>query len=127
MSVPAFRLSATVLDSPDPRGLAAFYRELLSWATLVERPDWVVIGPQDGATPGLAFQLEDEHVPPAWPAGPGEQQMQAHLDVAVEDLPTGVTRATALGASLARHQPQDDVRVLLDPDGHPFCLFASAG
>jgi hypothetical protein len=24
---------------------------------------------------------------------------------------------------LADFQPQDDVRVLFDPDGHPFCLF----
>jgi hypothetical protein len=27
------------------------------------------------------------------------------------------------GAELASDQPQDDVRVLLDPEGHPFCLF----
>ena len=26
-----FRVSATVLGTPDPRGLAAFYRELLGW------------------------------------------------------------------------------------------------
>jgi hypothetical protein len=24
---------------------------------------------------------------------------------------------------LADYQPQDDVRVCLDPDGHPFCLW----
>jgi hypothetical protein len=28
-----------------------------------------------------------------------------------------------MGAELACHQPQDDVRVLLDPVGHPFCLY----
>jgi len=33
-----------------------------------------------------------------------------------------VTEAVALGATLAGHQPQDHVRVLLDPAGHPFCL-----
>ncbi|WP_232821653.1 VOC family protein [Desertihabitans aurantiacus] len=32
----------------------------------------------------------------------------------------------ALGASLAEHQPQKDVRVMLDPDGHPFCLYPDA-
>ncbi len=32
------------------------------------------------------------------------------------------------GATLADTQPQDDVRVLLDPVGHPFCLvLQSAG
>ncbi len=49
--------------------------------------------------------------------------MQLHLDFQVEDLPAAVARAEALGARQADHQPQDDVRVLLDPDGHPFCLF----
>jgi hypothetical protein len=31
-----------------------------------------------------------------------------------------------LGATQAAYQPQDDVRVLIDPDGHPFCLFELA-
>jgi len=74
---------------------------------------------------GLSFQLEEHHVPPSWPAGDGEQQMQLHLDIGVEDLGAGEARALALGAVLASHQPQDDVRVLLDPAGHPFCLFQS--
>jgi len=24
---------------------------------------------------------------------------------------------------LAKHQPQQGVRVMIDPEGHPFCLF----
>ena len=28
------------------------------------------------------------------------------------------------GAVLAEFQPQEDVRVFYDPDGHPFCLYA---
>ena len=31
--------------------------------------------------------------------------------------------ARECGATPADQQPQDDVRVMLDPDGHPFCLF----
>ena len=34
-----------------------------------------------------------------------------------------VEDAVALGATLAEFQPQEDVRVLLDPAGHPFCLY----
>ncbi|MGB2700964.1 MAG: VOC family protein [Candidatus Phosphoribacter baldrii] len=50
--------------------------------------------------------------------------MQAHLEVRVDgDLLTAVDRAIELGATLAAYQPQDDVRVLLDPAGHPFCLW----
>ena len=126
MSVPEFRLASTVLGTSDPRGLARFYRTLLDWEVRVERPDWVVLKPRGGTT-GLSFQLEDGHVPPTWPAGPGDQQMQAHLDIGVDDLEAGVARAKSLGASMAAYQPQDDVRVMLDPAGHPFCLFAPGG
>ena len=123
MPAPSFRLSSTVLGSPDPRALAAFYQQLLGWTVRVERPEWVVLrDPETGA--GLSFQLEEDHVRPTWPAGPGDQQMQLHLDLAVDDLAAGVARATDLGARLSTYQPQDDVRVLLDPDGHPFCLFS---
>jgi catechol 2,3-dioxygenase-like lactoylglutathione lyase family enzyme len=122
MSVPGFRLSATVLGSADPRGLATFYRDLLGWEVRAEQPGWIELGPPGGAS-GLGFQREDGHVPPSWPAGPGEQQPQAHLDIAVDDLDAGVARAKALGAGLASYQPLDGVRVMIDPAGHPFCLF----
>jgi hypothetical protein len=50
--------------------------------------------------------------------------MQMHLDIWVESLEDGVARAIDLGAALAEHQPQEEVRVMLDPSGHPFCLFS---
>jgi catechol 2,3-dioxygenase-like lactoylglutathione lyase family enzyme len=123
-------LSNTVLGTPDPPGLAEFYRSLLGWTYRDEDheadDEWVVIKPPGGGT-GLAFQLETEHVPPAWPAGRGDQQMQAHVDIGVEELEAEVARAEELGARQASFQPQDDVRVMLDPAGHPFCLFAPGG
>jgi hypothetical protein len=33
----------------------------------------------------------------------------------------------ALGAELAEHRPQENVRVLLDPAGHPFYLCRDDG
>lgn len=123
MDAPRFLMVSTVLGSPDPRGLALFYRDLLGWELRQEEPEWVVIKPPEGGT-GLSFQLEEDHVRPTWPAGPGDQQMQAHLDIGVSDVAAGVARAVELGATEAGFQPQDDVRVMLDPDGHPFCLFA---
>ncbi len=49
--------------------------------------------------------------------------MQMHLEVQVGDLEGALRHALACGATLAAHQPQDDVRVCLDPVGHPFCLW----
>ncbi len=116
------RLSATVLDSPDPRGLAAFYAELLGWQAAEDSPEWVVLRPAGGGA-GLSFQREPLHARPTWPAEEGRQRMQLHLDIEVDDLGSEVDRAVRLGASVADHQPQQHVRVLLDPAGHPFCLF----
>ncbi len=49
--------------------------------------------------------------------------MTSHLDIAVEDLEAGVAWAVEAGARPADFQPQEDVRVMLDPVGNPFCLF----
>ncbi len=119
---PALELAATVLDARDPGALADFYERLLGWDRLEDGDDWVRIGPPGGGS-GLSFQGDPHHEPPTWPAGPGDVQMQLHLDVRVDDLTRAVALATDLGARPAEHQPQDDVRVMLDPAGHPFCLF----
>jgi hypothetical protein len=52
-----------------------------------------------------------------------EPPTQAHLEVLVTDLDSALDHALACGARLADHQPQEDVRVCLDPAGHPFCLW----
>ncbi len=119
---PAFQLTATVLDAPDPRKLAQFYSQLLGWPIGRDESDWATVRPPNGG-PGLSFQLEGAYVRPTWPAGPGDQQMQLHLDIEVDDLDAAVDVAVAAGATVAEFQPQDDVRVCLDPAGHPFCLF----
>jgi hypothetical protein len=46
-----------------------------------------------------------------------------HIDIAVENLEAGLAWALEVGATLSRYQPQADICVMLDPDGHPFCLF----
>jgi hypothetical protein len=49
--------------------------------------------------------------------------MLLHLDIEVDDLAAETARVLAEGAGLAAYQPQEDVRVLLDSAGHPFCLW----
>jgi catechol 2,3-dioxygenase-like lactoylglutathione lyase family enzyme len=122
MEAPRTRVSTTVLGAPEPRALATFYEQLLGWNRVHDDPGWVMLRPPGGGT-GLSFQEEVEYVAPVWPAGPGDQQMMMHLDIAVDDLERAVEWATAAGARLADFQPQADVRVMLDPAGHPFCLF----
>jgi catechol 2,3-dioxygenase-like lactoylglutathione lyase family enzyme len=121
-SAPQLSLSAVVLGSDDPDALATFYQRLLGYERATDEPEWVMLKPHGGGA-GLSFQREEFHAPATWPAGPTDQQMQAHLDIAVDDLDAAGELAREAGATLAEHQPQDDVRVWIDPAGHPFCLF----
>lgn len=116
-------LTTVTLAAPDPIGLARFYARLLGWPDPVEvDDDWIPLRNPAGGI-GLAFQAEPTHVPPVWPQTAQAQQMQVHLEVLVDDLAEGLRHALACGATLADLQPQDDVRVCLDPVGHPFCLW----
>ena len=65
----------------------------------------------------------ERYVRPVWPGEEGDQQMMMHLEIRVDDLDAAVAHAVAQGATLADFQPQQYVRVCLDPAGHPFCLF----
>ena len=119
---PRMRLSGVVLDSPDARQLADFYHRLLGWPILKNETDWVTLSPP-GDGPGLSFQTEPAYLRPIWPSSTDHQQMMLHLDIEVDDLATAGAHAVSMGAVLAEFQPQDDVRVYLDPAGHPFCLW----
>ena len=123
MKSPA-RLTAPVLGTPDPQGLARFYQRLLGWPLRDDEPGWATLRPVDGST-GLSFQLERDHVPPVWPPQAGTQQMQVHLDLEVEDLDAASAVAEEAGARLlnAYTEPHEEVRTYADPAGHPFCLW----
>lgn len=130
-------VSSVTIGAPDPRELAAFYARMLGWAVVDEYPPepgappesgWAQVRPPVGGTgPVLNFEYEAHYVPPVWPSEAGEQQTMEHLDIAVHDLDEAVAWAVAAGATLATHQPQEDVRVMLDPAGHPLCLFLVDG
>jgi hypothetical protein len=116
----------TTIEAPDPHELATFYSRLLDWPIVHEADDVAIIKPpQDGIY--MVFQLAEGFVAPVWPPGPGDQRTMMHLDIEVTELNDAVADAISLGARLADFQPQDSVRVLFDPVGHPFCLCRGDG
>jgi catechol 2,3-dioxygenase-like lactoylglutathione lyase family enzyme len=131
---PPMALTSVTIGAPAPRELAAFYARLLDWTVTASEParpgmpaedGWAQLRPpagQDGPT--LNFEYEEQFTRPVWPAVHGSQNATQHLDIAVANLTETVRWAIAAGAVLAEVQPQEDVRVLFDPAGHPFCLFA---
>jgi hypothetical protein len=106
--------------------LATFYSSLLDWSIVHEADDVAIIKPpQDGVY--MVFQLANDFVAPVWPAETGDQRTMMHLDIEVTELDEAVAAAISLGAREAQFQPQENVRVLFDPVGHPFCLCRDDG
>ena len=112
-----------VLDAPDVTVLTTFWSSLLGWPVSKQDEEGSSMAPEDGGVAYLAIQRVDHYVRPVWPPEPGKQQMSMHLDFEVTDLEAAVAHALELGAELPDFQPQDNVRVMLDPAGHPFCLY----
>jgi catechol 2,3-dioxygenase-like lactoylglutathione lyase family enzyme len=127
------QVTSVTIGTDQPHALAHFYAQLLGQPVGDEDPPdaddptkggWAQIRQPEGERgPTLNFEYERNFTRPVWPSTPGAQTASQHLDIWVTDLDASVEWAVAAGATLADFQPQDDVRVLFDPSGHPFCLF----
>jgi len=109
------------IEAPDPASLAKFYSDLLGWPIGHEEPGTSIVAAPGGSN-FLVFAQADGYQAPVWPPVEGAQRPMMHFDFQVGDLDSAVAEAVELGASVASHQPQENVRVLFDPAGHPFCL-----
>ena len=115
------------LDCRDADEVASFYARLFGWeVTARDGSGWVQLGHPDGGV-GLNVQAEEWYQPPSWPERPGAQTKMMHFEVLVSDVDAAAELVLAAGGSEAPHQPQSRdrsrMRVMLDPAGHPFCLF----
>ena len=111
----------TAIEAPDPAALAEFYSQLLEWPIVHQEPGTSVMAAPRGST-FIVFQQAEGYAAPVWPPVDGQQRTMMHFDFQVGDLDSAAADAVALGARVAEDQPQQNVRVLLDPAGHPFCL-----
>ncbi len=110
------------IDCVDAEAMAAFFGRLLGW-DVTYRDDGFVLMRDPAGGVGLSFQAIDDYRAPTWPEEPGAQDKMLHLDIRVDDLAASVAFAIECGARLAAYQGREDLRVMLDPAGHPFCLF----
>ena len=137
--MPGIAVRTVNFDCSDAHAMARFYGGLLGWEPTAVEPGWVLMRHPQGGT-GLSFQQIEGFERPTWPEEPGHQQKMIHLDVLVtppgvdgggsiseEDrqaaLEKAVKLALSLGGTLAERQFRTDLRVVLDPSGHPLCLF----
>jgi catechol 2,3-dioxygenase-like lactoylglutathione lyase family enzyme len=127
--LPSLQLTSITVAAPAPRALAQFYAALLGAEITAldparpgepEQAGWAQV---KTANLTLNFEFERHWRTPCWPAEADRPTATQHVDIQVDDLASAVEWAIACGARTAEFQPQTDVRAMLDPAGHPFCLF----
>lgn len=120
-----FELRTVILECKEIPPLLNFYSHLLSWPVVFKEDTFVRIESENTGM-GIAFQYDEDYIPPVWPSQVGKQQMMSHLDFAVKDkkeLEATTKRALQLGAKVADEQYGNGEWItLLDPAGHPFCF-----
>ena len=119
------KLKTVVLETNDIAALCSFYSELLQWPIVFQVDTFIRIqSPQNGT--GIAFQFDEDYIPPMWSTESGKQQMMAHLDFGVADkseMKNAVEKAIRLGAKIADTQCGNEEWItMFDPAGHPFCF-----
>jgi catechol 2,3-dioxygenase-like lactoylglutathione lyase family enzyme len=127
------RLGGICLDCRDAEEMARFYSAVFGWEeTARDDSDnrlggcgWICMsGPAGG--PSVSFQAEQWYEPPLWPESAGAQTKMMHFEVGTDDLEAAVELVVQSGGRVAPHQPPDrsqtELRVMLDPADHPFCL-----
>lgn len=124
MNFATIMFDKVVLDCRYPDTLSSFYASLLGWNKGYVTDAFVIIGSPSSPV-DIGFQKNDAYLPPAWPEAPDTQQQMLHLDFCVEDMKEmaeWVEYAISLGARKAEVQFSEQWTVMLDPEGHPFCI-----
>ncbi len=121
-SRPKFRLQTVCIDCADAHETADFYGRLLGWEPTIRQPNWVLMRDPGGGT-GLSFQAERGY---RAPRGPSSRTRRTRCCISTSRSTTS-RRRSRTRSRRARVWPitnrVERVRVLLDPAGHPFCLF----
>jgi predicted enzyme related to lactoylglutathione lyase len=126
-ATPSMTWTTLTIDCADAESLGRFYSQLFGWEIVArDGAGWLQLRHPEGGI-GINIQAEDAYEPPVWPERPGHQAKMMHLEVLVDDLDAAVRAVVAAGGAEAAHQPPDRdrtrLRIVLDPAGHPFCLF----
>ena len=115
---PTTAIAALTVDCDDARVMVQFYKDAFGGSADPDFPhlDCVRV---DGLL--FLFRELDGWTRPTWPGA----YMQMHLEVYVEDLQQAEARLIARGASkpIAQDAADPGLVVLVDPAGHPFCIF----
>ena len=120
------RWVGVAIDCDDAPAMARFYEGLLGFEVRELGPRWAQLFDPAGGV-HLNIAAEEWYQRPTWPEQPGELTKMMHFEVQVDDLEASVALAVELGGAQAPWQPPNRdhsrLRIMLDPSGHPLCLF----
>jgi catechol 2,3-dioxygenase-like lactoylglutathione lyase family enzyme len=114
------------IDCAEAPPVARFYESVLGFRVHDLGPLWAQLFDPAGGV-HLNIQGASWYRPPTWPESEGELMKMMHLEIEVDDLEAAVATAIEAGGTQAPWQPPDRnparIRIMLDPAGHPLCLF----
>jgi len=111
------KIGSIVIDCKNLDKMLAFWQEALHYVSREPaKGGWVVLRDPEGRNPNVSLN----HDPERWRRG----RNRLHLDLYTDNRESEVRRLLKIGAT--RHPqtygPNDDFRVLKDPDGNLFCV-----
>jgi len=123
----SIRWVGLAIDCADAGPVVRFYEQLLDFRLGdFDPPHWAQLWDPKGGV-HLNIQGDPSYVPPVWPELEGAQAKMLHLEIEVDDVDEAVVAAVDAGGTEAPWQPPDRdpsrIRIVLDPAGHPLCLF----
>jgi catechol 2,3-dioxygenase-like lactoylglutathione lyase family enzyme len=124
-----FRWNAVCIDCHphDMEQVVALYVGLTGLEAVEREDRWVALR-GTAADMSVNVQAEDWYTRPVWPERRDVPTKMMHFEVQVDDVAAAVESVVALGGQQAEPHPPDrdprTLRVMLDPAGHPFCLWS---
>jgi catechol 2,3-dioxygenase-like lactoylglutathione lyase family enzyme len=111
------KIGSIVIDCSNFDKMLAFWQEALHYVPREPAKDgWVVLRDPEGRNPNVSLNHDPERV--------RRGRNRLHLDLYTDNRKDEVKRLLKIGAT--RHpqtyEPDDDFRVLKDPDGNLFCV-----
>lgn len=114
------RIGSIVIRCKKFDEMMAFWQEALHYVPKAPaKGGWVILGDPEGRGPNISLDKdpEEKHIGSNW-------RPRLHLDLYSDNRDAEVERLLRIGAKSHRQKyvPDDDFRVLQDPDGNLFCV-----